>query len=158
MTERKYETVLVFAETTAQEQIDEVVERLRELVTKAGANEVEVVPWGKRRLAYEIAKNRYGHYVFFRFTAPTTVPAELERQLRITPELIRFQTFLFEGEPGEKDLHFRNVAVLAQYITERGKIRPARATRMSAKKQRRLAREIKRARMLGLLPFTTLGA
>ncbi len=47
----------------------------------------------------------------------------------------------------------KDVRLLQRYISERGKIVPSRITAVSAKKQRELARAIKRARFLGLLPF-----
>jgi small subunit ribosomal protein S18 len=50
--------------------------------------------------------------------------------------------------------NYKDVDTLRRFITERAKIRPRRQTGLSAKNQRKLAREIKRARHLALLPFT----
>ncbi len=50
--------------------------------------------------------------------------------------------------------NYKEVDTLRRFITERAKIRPRRQTGLSAKNQRKLAREIKRARHLALLPFT----
>ncbi|AFV77118.1 30S ribosomal protein S18 [Thermus oshimai] len=56
---------------------------------------------------------------------------------------------------GEFDLKdYWNVEVLKRFLSETGKILPRRRTGLSAKEQRILARTIKRARILGLLPFT----
>jgi small subunit ribosomal protein S18 len=56
---------------------------------------------------------------------------------------------------GEFDLRdYRNVEVLRRFLSETGKILPRRRTGLSAKEQRILAKTIKRARVLGLLPFT----
>jgi small subunit ribosomal protein S18 len=56
---------------------------------------------------------------------------------------------------GEFDLKdYRNVEVLRRFLSETGKILPRRRTGLSAKEQRILAKTIKRARVLGLLPFT----
>jgi small subunit ribosomal protein S18 len=56
---------------------------------------------------------------------------------------------------GEFDLRdYRNVEVLRRFLSETGKILPRRRTGLSAKEQRILAKTIKRARILGLLPFT----
>lgn len=52
---------------------------------------------------------------------------------------------------------YKQVDVLRPYITEQGKIRPRRQTRLCAKHQRKVARAIKRARHLALLPFTAAG-
>jgi len=50
-------------------------------------------------------------------------------------------------------IDFRDTKLLSRYVSERGKIVPSRITAVSAKKQRELARAIKRARFLGLLPY-----
>ena len=57
------------------------------------------------------------------------------------------------SEKGAPAVDYKNVKMLSRYISERGKIMPKRITSICAKKQRALAREIKRARHLALLPF-----
>ncbi|MCH8490071.1 30S ribosomal protein S18 [Hyphomonadaceae bacterium ML37] len=58
----------------------------------------------------------------------------------------------FSGEASPK-IDYKDVKLLQRYMSERGKIVPARITAVSAKKQRELARAIKRARVLALLPY-----
>ena len=58
----------------------------------------------------------------------------------------------FTGENAPK-IDYKDVRLLQRYVSERGKIVPSRITAVSAKKQRELARAIKRARFLGLLPY-----
>lgn len=53
----------------------------------------------------------------------------------------------------ERTFDYKDVETLKRYISPTGKILPRRYTRLTAKEQRRLARAIKRARMLALLPF-----
>ena len=53
-------------------------------------------------------------------------------------------------------IDFKDIAMLKNYITESGKIVPSRITGTSARYQRQLARAIKRARYLSLLPYTDL--
>ncbi len=53
-----------------------------------------------------------------------------------------------------KDINYKNVEILKKYINERGKILPRRVTGACAKHQRYIAGEIKKARIIGLLPFT----
>lgn len=50
-------------------------------------------------------------------------------------------------------IDYKDIRLLSRYVSERGKIVPSRITAVSAKKQRELARAIKRARFLGLLPY-----
>src|SRR5262249_11731884 len=64
----------------------------------------------------------------------------------------RRKTFPFQGKnPAQID--YKDVRLLSRYISERGKIVPSRITAVSQKAQRKLAREIKRARFLALLPY-----
>jgi len=58
----------------------------------------------------------------------------------------------FSGTNASK-IDFRDTKLLSRYISERGKIVPSRITSVSNKKQRELAKAIKRARFLGLLPY-----
>ncbi|MBI3505439.1 MAG: 30S ribosomal protein S18 [Proteobacteria bacterium] len=58
----------------------------------------------------------------------------------------------FSG-PNAPKIDYKDVRLLQRFVSERGKIVPARITAVSAPKQRELARAIKRARFLGLLPY-----
>lgn len=58
----------------------------------------------------------------------------------------------FSG-PNAPKIHWQDVRLLSRFVSERGKIVPSRITAVSAKKQRALARAIKRARYMALLPY-----
>jgi len=62
----------------------------------------------------------------------------------------RFCKFTVEGV---KEIDYKDLNTLKQFVTETGKIVPSRITGTSARYQRQLARAIKRARFLGLLPY-----
>ncbi len=64
----------------------------------------------------------------------------------------RRKTCPFTGENAQK-IDYKDVKLLQRYISERGKIVPSRITAVSMKKQRELARAIKRARFLALIPY-----
>ena len=68
------------------------------------------------------------------------------------PFFRRRKTCPFSGANAPK-IDYKDVRLLQRYISERGKIVPSRITAVSAQKQRELARAIKRARFLGLLPY-----
>ena len=65
----------------------------------------------------------------------------------------RRKTCPFSGDKAPK-IDYKDVRLLGRYVSERGKIVPSRITAVSAKKQRELAKAIKRARFLGLLPYS----
>ncbi len=68
------------------------------------------------------------------------------------PFFRRRKTCPFTG-PNAPKIDYKDVKLLSRYISERGKIVPSRITAVSSKKQRELAKAIKRARNLALLPF-----
>ena len=68
------------------------------------------------------------------------------------PFFRRKKTCPFSGANAPK-IDYKDAKLLQRYISERGKIVPSRITAVSAKKQRELARAIKRSRFLGLLPY-----
>jgi len=55
----------------------------------------------------------------------------------------------------DNEISYQNVALLSRFISERGRIMPSRISSVSAKKQRKLAKAIKRSRMLALMPFVS---
>lgn len=69
-----------------------------------------------------------------------------------TPFFRRKKTCPFTG-PNAPKIDWKDVNTLRRYISERGKIMPSRITAVSPKKQRELARAIKRARFMALLPY-----
>ena len=68
------------------------------------------------------------------------------------PFFRRKKTCPFSGANAPK-IDYKDVKLLQRYVSERGKIVPSRITAVSAKKQRELAKAIKRARFLALLPY-----
>jgi len=68
------------------------------------------------------------------------------------PFFRRRKTCPFSGENAQT-IDYKDVRLLTKYVSERGKIVPSRITAVSAKKQRELAKAIKRARNIALLPF-----
>ena len=68
------------------------------------------------------------------------------------PFFRRRKTCPFTGANAPK-IDYKDVRLLQRYVSERGKIVPSRITAVSAKKQRELAKAIKRARHIGLLPY-----
>ena len=58
------------------------------------------------------------------------------------------------SQPGSPDIDYKDTRLLSRYITEKGKIIPSRITGVSRKKQKELARAIKRARFLSLISYT----
>ena len=58
------------------------------------------------------------------------------------------------SQPGSPEIDYKDIRLLSRYLTEKGKIIPSRITGVSRKKQKELARAIKRARFLSLMSYT----
>ncbi len=66
------------------------VEKAKEYITRAGGTVTEVEDWGKKKLAYEVQKMSEAYYYFIQFEAEPTVPAEVEQDVRIMDNVLRF--------------------------------------------------------------------
>ena len=86
----KYELAVVVNAKLEDEERLAVLERVKEYITRFGGTVIDVDDWGKRKLAYEIQKMHEGHYFFVHFEADATCPGELEKQLRIMENVIRY--------------------------------------------------------------------
>ena len=85
----KYESIIIIGQNVEEEVIKGLITRFTDLINTEG-KVTEVTEMGKRRLAYEIGKNKEAYYVLFTFEAKSELIAELERNYRITDEIIKF--------------------------------------------------------------------
>ena len=87
----KYESIIIINPNCTDEAIKALESKFTGLINENGKIE-SVEKIGKKRLAYEIKKNREGYYILFNFEAKPDSIAELERNYRITDEIIKFMT------------------------------------------------------------------
>ena len=85
----KYESVIIINPNVEENSLKELIERFKTLINTDGKVE-QVNELGKKKLAYEINKNKEGYYVVYDFEANPKLIAELERNYRITDEIIKF--------------------------------------------------------------------
>ena len=86
----KYELALVVSSKLDDDARAAVVEKAKGYITQEGGVIGEIDEWGKKRLAYEIQKEREGFYYFIPFEAEPTAPAEIERNCRIMDNVLRY--------------------------------------------------------------------
>ena len=87
---RRYETLLVLNPELPEAQTRETIDRARRVLTEAGAEDDQVQEWGMRDLAYEIRNHKRGYYVLLEYNASPEMVLELERNLKIADEVLRF--------------------------------------------------------------------
>ena len=85
----KYESIIIINPSLEEEGLKGLIQRFTDLINTDGKIET-VEEMGKKKLAYEVKKNKEGYYVLFNFEAKPELIAELERNYRITDEVIKF--------------------------------------------------------------------
>lgn len=91
----KYESVVIINPTVDEEGVKSLVEKFSALINNDGKVE-KVDSLGKRKLAYEVKKQKEAYYEVFHFEANPELISELERNYRITDEVIKFMTMKVE--------------------------------------------------------------
>ena len=86
---RKYETIFILHPSLDEEAVKANNEKFKGVIENGGGTVENVDFWGKRKLAYEIAKVNEGFYTLINFEANTELPKELDRVFRITDGVIR---------------------------------------------------------------------
>lgn len=86
---RKYETIFIAHPSLDEEAVKALIEKFKGVIEKENGTIDNVDFWGKRKLAYEIAKVNEGYYTLINFTANTELPKELDRVFGITDGIIR---------------------------------------------------------------------
>lgn len=91
-TSREYETIYILRPNTPNEQVAEINTRVKGIIESMTGKVLKVDNWGKRRLAYEVAKERKGIYLYWLYLANPGVVEEIERNLRMLDLVIRYLT------------------------------------------------------------------
>ena len=86
----KYELAVVVNAKIEDDERAQVIEKVKEMITRFGGNVTDVDEWGKRRLAYEIQQMKEAYYYFVHFEADATVPGEIEKRIRIMDNVLRY--------------------------------------------------------------------
>jgi len=86
---RRYELMLVLRPDVADDKAQAVIDRTTRGIVASGGQIAKVVPWGRRRLAYQIDRYREGSYHIILFEAPSDSIVALEHTLLITEEVLR---------------------------------------------------------------------
>ena len=87
-----YEHLLIARQDISAQAVDALATHLKTIVEGEGGKVEKQEYWGLRGLAYRIKKNRKGHYVLLNINAPAGAVIELERQLKINEDVLRFIT------------------------------------------------------------------
>lgn len=86
----KYELTVVVNAKIEDDERAATLEKVKAYIERFGGTVTNVDEWGKKRLAYEIQKMKEGYYYFIAFDADSTVPLQVENNIRIMENVIRY--------------------------------------------------------------------
>lgn len=124
-----YETVFIARQDVSGAQVETMTADYTTIITGLGGSVPKAEQWGLRNLTYRIAKNRKGHYVLMNIDAPAAAIAEMERQMRINEDVLRYMTIKVDAHETEPSAILRAKSSEGRVGGPRGD-RPERGERM----------------------------
>jgi len=91
-----YEHVFLARQDLSQQQVDALVEQYKGVIEANGGSVGRVENWGLKSLTYRINKNRKAYYTLMDLTAPAAAVSEMERQMGLSEDVLRFMTIKVE--------------------------------------------------------------
>ena len=92
-----YEHVFLTRQDAAPAQVDALTEQFKGIIAAGGGKVGKTEYWGLKSLTFRVKKNRKAHYTLLNIDAPPAAVAEMERQMSISEDVIRFMTVKVEA-------------------------------------------------------------
>ncbi|GJE37237.1 30S ribosomal protein S6 [Methylobacterium persicinum] len=91
-----YEHVLLARQDVTSQQVETMIDTYKGVIEQNGGRLEKIEMWGVKSLAYRIKKNRKAHFALLNIDAPPAAIAEMERQMQISEDILRFMTVRVE--------------------------------------------------------------
>lgn len=115
---RIYEELFIVKPDAPEQEVDAYIATIRDLIQGSGGSVTKEEKWGKRKLAYRVAKFNEGAYVLLEFKAPPNTIREIERRMRVSDLVIKYLTV-------RRDERLKKVAKRQKHREERAARKPA---------------------------------
>ena len=102
-----YEHVFMARQDISNAQMDTLTEQFKSIITGNGGKIGRTEYWGLKPLTYRIRKNRKAHYALMNIEGPAAAVAEMERQMGLNEDVIRFMTIRVEEHEEEPSVQMR---------------------------------------------------
>jgi len=109
---RRYETLILLAPN--QESLETFKNKVEGLLAAGGGQIVRFEDWGRRRLAYPVQKETYGHYLLYDYQGGPALASELERNLKIDEKVFKYLTLVLAKKFTADDLAAAREKLLAE--------------------------------------------
>ncbi len=91
-----YEHIFLVRQDATTAQVDTLVEQYKGIIAAGGGKVEKIENWGIKSLTYRIKKNRKAHFTLLNIESPPAAVAEMERQMSISEDVIRYMTIAVE--------------------------------------------------------------
>lgn len=140
---KRYEVIAIVKTDLTEEDISAIMEKSSNIITERQGVIAKAEKWGKRRLAYEINKNKDGFYFFIDYAGNGAIVVEMERNFKIDDRVLKFMTVAKDGAVTREGMEAEVVAAEVKRAAIRietdnssanrnekpaGEVRPARPT------------------------------
>ena len=92
-----YESIFIARQELGDKELEDTINNFKKILEKNNANLVDTESWGLRNLAYKIEKNKKGHYMVLKIDGSGDAIQELERNMRIDENIIRYLSLKTEN-------------------------------------------------------------
>ena len=99
-----YESIFIARQELGDKELENTIDNFKKILEKNNANLVDTESWGLRNLAYKIEKNKKGHYMVLKIDGNCDAIQELERNMRIDENIIRYLSLKTEGINNEPSI------------------------------------------------------
>ena len=99
-----YESIFIARQELGDKELENTIDNFKKILEKNNANLVDTESWGLRNLAYRIEKNKKGHYIVLKIDGNGDAIQELERNMRIDENIIRYLSLKTEGINNEPSI------------------------------------------------------
>ena len=99
-----YESIFIARQELGDKELENTIDNFKKILEKNNANLVDTESWGLRNLAYKIEKNKKGHYMVLKIDGNGDAIQELERNMRIDENIIRYLSLKTEGINNEPSI------------------------------------------------------
>lgn len=118
-----YENIVILNASLTDEDIESasggVSGKIKDLITNSGGEILKTEVWGRRKLAYEIKKQKKGFYLFLVFKAPSAAIKKLEDYYKVFDPVVKYMVIKLEKKQAEAALKSSSVEVTAAAPTEK---------------------------------------
>lgn len=112
-----YESIFILKPDVREEEIETNLDKVKEFITNKGGVINRIEKWGKKRLAYQVKKQRYGNYIFVVFEGRPNLIPELEKNYKLNEDIVKYitikqergDTFKVTFEEAREDIEEKDV-------------------------------------------------